>query len=235
MSYSGQNDLPRLDGLIEKSNGWLHLNQLLEQSASRHNHLCPRQVLGVRMGLFAGQVLNLNVPDEEKRLVTLVETDGCAADAISLASGCTVGNRRLRVLDFGKVAATFVDMKNDTAVRIVPRGEIRVISQSLFPEAKSRWHAQLKAYQLMLDTELLEMKPVMLSIPLEKLMSRPGYRVVCEVCGEEIINEREVILNGAILCRACAGQSYYRLSEEESFTIDNQACSVSTIPDKSGF
>jgi formylmethanofuran dehydrogenase subunit E len=200
----------------------MQMNQLLEQSASRHNHLCPRQVLGVRMGLFAGQVLNLKVPDEEKRLVTLVESDGCGADAISIATGCTVGNRRLRVLDFGKVAATFVDMKNDTAIRIVPRAEIRAISQRLFPEAKSRWHAQLKAYQLLSYTELLVMKPVRLSIPLEKLMSKPGYRVVCKVCGEEIINEREVILDGAILCRACAGQGYYRLSEEESCAIDYQ-------------
>lgn len=70
------------------------------------------------------------------------------------------------------------------------------------------------------------MKPVMLSIPLEQLMSKPGYRVVCKVCGEEIINEREVILNGAILCRACAGQSYYRLKEEESFTIDHKIYEV---------
>ncbi len=196
--------------------GMASMAQLLEQSATRHTNLCPRQVLGVRMGLLAGQVLGLKVPSTGKHLITLVETDGCAADGVSAATGCTVGNRRLRIVDFGKVAATFVDMRCDQAIRIVPRHGIRGVAQKQVPDAESRWHAQLKAYQLMSNTHLLAVKRVRLSISLEKLLSKPGFRVMCDACGEEVLNEREVVLEGAILCRACAGQSYYRLTGQES-------------------
>lgn len=190
--------------------------KLLEESAGRHSQLCPRQVLGVRMGALACQVLGLDVPNTDKHLVTIVETDGCAADGVSAATGCTVGNRRLRVLDFGKIAATFVDMKSDKAIRIVPRHGIRALAQRQVQEVDSRWHAQLKAYQVMPDQELLAVQSVTLSISLEELLSKPDYRVNCEACGEEIINEREVLLEGTLLCRACAGQSYYRFTEENS-------------------
>jgi formylmethanofuran dehydrogenase subunit E len=163
------------------------------------------------MGLLGGRVLGLDVPGVGKRLLTLVETDGCAADGVSVATGCTVGNRRMRVIDFGKVAATFVDIERDRAVRIVPRNGIRALARRWMPEAKSRWHAQLKAYKMMPDTDLLVAQSVELSISLERLLSKPGYRVNCEACGEEIINEREIINEGTMLCRACAGQSYYHI------------------------
>ena len=137
----------------------------------------PRQALGVRMGLLAGRILGLDVPSASKHLITLMETDGCAAAGISIATGCTVGNRRLRVVDFGKVAATFVDKASNNAVRIVPRSGICEVAQTQNPEAHSRWHAQLEAYQVMDDAELLEVQQVELSISLEKLLSKPGCRV----------------------------------------------------------
>jgi formylmethanofuran dehydrogenase subunit E len=195
--------------------GSASMAQLLEQSATRHTNLCPRQVLGVRMGLLAGQVLGLNVPNADKRLISLVETDGCAADGVSAATGCTVGNRRLRIVDFGKVAATFVDMRCDQAIRIIPRRGIREVAQRQVPDAENRWHAQLKAYQSMSNTDLMTVTRVRLSISLEKLLSKPGFRVMCDTCGEEVLNQREVVLEGAILCRACAGQSYYRATGQE--------------------
>ena len=193
----------------------IKLEQLLERSAAWHSHLCPRQVLGVRMGLLAGRVLGLDIPNTDKRLLTVAETDGCAADGLSVATGCTVGNRRLRVLDYGKVAATFVDMGLDTAIRIAPRNGIREAALRHSPQAESRWNAQLNAYQAMPDLNLLTVQQVKLSISLEKLLSKPGYRINCEACGEEIINEREVTLGGTVLCRSCAGQSYYQLAEED--------------------
>lgn len=200
--------------MIVESPERTQMELLLERTAAWHSHLCPRQVLGVRMGLLAGRVLGLDFPNADRRLLTVVETDGCAADGLSVATGCTVGNRRLRVLDYGKVAATFVDMRCDKAYRIAPRSSIRTAAQRLMPDAESRWHAQLKAYQAMPDLDLLTVQQVELSISLEKLLSKPGYRINCEACGEEIINEREVTLGVTVLCRACAGQSYYQLAEE---------------------
>jgi len=171
------------------------------------------------MGLLGGRVLGLDLPSTDKRLITLMETDGCAADGVTAATGCTVGNRRLRIVDFGKVAATFVDKVSDHAVRIVPRNDIREIAQKQQPDAQSRWHAQLEAYQIMDDAELMEVQQVDLSISLEELLSKPGYRVNCNTCGEEIINQREVIFGEMQLCRACAGHGYYHLVGRERFQL----------------
>jgi formylmethanofuran dehydrogenase subunit E len=201
--------------MIVESLEMTQMEDLLERTAAWHSHLCPRQVLGVRMGLLAGRVLGLDVPNVERRLLTVAETDGCPTDGLSVATGCTVGNRRLRVLDYGKVAATFVDMDLDTAIRIAPRNGIREAALRHSPQAENRWNAQLNAYQAMPDLNLLTVQQVKLSISLEKLLSKPGYRINCEACGEEIINEREVTLGGAVLCRSCAGQSYYQLAEED--------------------
>jgi formylmethanofuran dehydrogenase subunit E len=195
------------------------LNNLLEASASYHHHLCPRQVLGVRMGMWAGELLDLELPRNDKRLLALVETDGCAVDGIAVATGCWIGRRTLRIIDFGKVAATFVDIETRRAVRIVPQLASRERAWLYATEASTRWQAQLLGYQRMPVNELLRAQSVSLTFSLEKLLSKDGYRVTCQMCGEEIINEREVEQDGRILCRACAGQRYYALTEEPQETI----------------
>jgi formylmethanofuran dehydrogenase subunit E len=68
------------------------------------------------MGLAGGRWLELEVPQKDKRLLTIAETDGCAADGLAVATGCWVGRRTMRILDFGKVAATFVDTRDPTDV-----------------------------------------------------------------------------------------------------------------------
>jgi formylmethanofuran dehydrogenase subunit E len=183
--------------------------ELLYQSAILHQHLCPRQVLGVRMGLAGGHWLGLEVPQTGKRLLTIVETDGCVIDGLAVAAGCRVGRRTMRVLDFGKVAATFVDTQTARAVRIVPRASTRKRAKDYAPEAQSRWEAYLLGYQRMPEAELLDIQAVALTVSLEKILSKDGYRVNCDLCGEEIINEREVIREGLMLCRSCAGEQYY--------------------------
>lgn len=192
------------------------LDELLRTSAALHQHLCPRQVLGVRMGLLGGDWLGLEVPRPDKRLLSLVETDGCAADGLAVATGCRVGRRTLRVIDFGKVAATLVDTHTGRAVRVVPRAGVRERAWTYAPEATSRWQAQLLGYQRMPESELLVVQEVALIFSLEKLLSKDGYRVNCQICGEEIINEREVLRDGLTVCRACAGQRYYRPMGEEA-------------------
>jgi formylmethanofuran dehydrogenase subunit E len=187
---------------------------LLEQSAELHKHLCPRQVLGARMGVYAGELLGLELPQTSKRLYTFVETDGCFADGVSVATGCWLGRRTMRLVDYGKAAATFVDTKTERAVRIWPNPDARALAAQYAPGAKSRWHAYLAAYQVMPLAELLLARPVELAIDLKALISRPGVRVQCDVCGEEIINQREVVRGATTLCRACAGEgAYLRPSE----------------------
>jgi formylmethanofuran dehydrogenase subunit E len=185
------------------------IDELLDQSAAMHRHLCPRQVLGVRMGLLAGKILGLDLPQTGKRLLTIVETDGCAADAVSVATNCWIGRRTLRFEDHGKVAATFADTDSGDAVRIVPRRSARRLAYEYVPEAKNKWQVYLLGYKRIPLTELFRIQSVMLNDPLEWIISRPGVRTHCEACGEEIINERERAVGGSVLCRACAGESYY--------------------------
>jgi formylmethanofuran dehydrogenase subunit E len=189
------------------------LSDLLQASSALHRHLCPRQVLGVRMGLLAGECLGLAVPQANKRLYAIVETDGCAADGIAVATNCWVGRRTLRVEDLGKVAATFVDTQTGRAVRVVPRRAARLAARALAPEARNTWEAQLLGYQRLPAEQLLAAQPVSLKTPIEVLISRAGHRVQCERCGEEILNEREVRQAGRVLCRTCAGHGYYTVAE----------------------
>lgn len=190
----------------------LSLNEVLELSAARHSHLCPRQVLGARIGLAGSKMLGLEAPRSNKRLLVILETDGCFGDGIEAATGCTIGRRTLRVEDYGKIAATFVDVKTGRAVRITPALDVRQRAYAYVPEEKRHYFAQLVAYQVMPDHELLSIQEVCLTTPVDALVSRPGVRVNCELCGEEIINEREIFREGRALCRACAGNSYYQIA-----------------------
>src|SRR5690349_17443166 len=180
------------------------LQTLLATTAAMHDHLCPKQVLGVRMGMLAAATLNLDLPQQDKRLLTIVETDGCFADGVAVATGCWLGHRTLRCVDHGKVAATFVDTHTGEAVRIHPSPTARTRALHYAPLAEDRWRAYLEGYQVMPDRELLVAEPVRLDIPVAQLISGPDYRAQCDACGEEIINEREVVAGGRVLCRWCA-------------------------------
>lgn len=187
-----------------------HLAALLQQSAALHRHLCPRQVLGVRMALLAGDLLGLPLPQVDKRLLAIVETDGCFTDGVAVAANCWVGRRTMRVLDYGKVAATFVDTHTFAALRLAPHPDARSRAERYAPEAHNRWEAMLLGYQHMPAGELLVWQTVELSTSVAEILSKPGKRAVCALCGEEILNEREVVVGDRVLCRPCAGRGYYR-------------------------
>jgi formylmethanofuran dehydrogenase subunit E len=189
----------------------ISLSDLLKQSSARHDHLCPRQVLGVRMGLAGLAAIGLEAPMAHKTALVFIETDGCFADGIEVASGASVGHRTLRVKDLGKVAATFANIGTGVAIRLALRLDIRVRALAYAPDIRTKYYAQLKGYQLMPEAELFSHQAVDLEPPLEFVLSRPGLRARCARCGEEIINERQVLVDGAVLCAFCAGRGYYRL------------------------
>ncbi len=186
-----------------------NLSKLLEQSSSRHSHLCPRQVLGVRMGLAGLDVLGVKAPITKLTALVIVETDSCFADGIEVSTGATVGHRTLRVNDMGKIAATFVNVKTRRAVRISPALDVRQRAPIYAPHEKRRYFAQLEGYQVMPEEELFRFQEVILQPSLSVILSQPGMLVKCDNCGEEIINEREVVVDGTVLCRTCASQGYY--------------------------
>lgn len=187
------------------------LDDILRESSSRHKHVCPRQVLGARMGLYAGALLNLDLSRADKRLLVVAETDGCTVDGLIAATGCHVGGRTLRILDLGKVAATFLDVHTEEAIRIVPKRESRSLALDYVTAARNRWEAMLRGYQIIPADELFCIQRVRLNVPLAQIISKPAIKTECDLCCEEIINGREVRRSSLVLCRSCAGENYFQL------------------------
>jgi formylmethanofuran dehydrogenase subunit E len=185
------------------------LADALAAAASRHEHLCPRQVLGARIGIVGIEALGLAAP-AGKRVLVFVETDGCFADGIEAATGCSIGHRTLRLEDYGRVAATFVSVDDECAVRVAPAPGIREKAGLYEPLEQRRYYAQLRGYQRMPEAELLRVTPVTVRYDTAGLIGRKGTRVDCGACGEEVINQRERLVAGVALCPACAGPAYYQ-------------------------
>jgi formylmethanofuran dehydrogenase subunit E len=165
------------------------------------------------MGLAGLAAIGLDAPMPHKTARVFVESDGCFADGFEVSTGATVGHRTLRVLDHGKIAATFANVETGLSIRLAPRLDMRLRAREYAPEIKKKYYAQLKGYQVMLEAELFTFQEVVLDPALEVIISRPGLRAKCENCGEEIINERQVFVDGKTLCRTCAGESYYQPKE----------------------
>ncbi len=187
------------------------LGSLLKQVSARHSHLCPRQVLGVRMALAGASLLGFDLPRSDKAMLVIAETDGCFLDGLEVATGVTPGHRTLRIEDYGKIAATFVAVNSRQAIRLAPQSNVREEAYRYAPGENRHYFAQLHGYQIMPDEELFTASWVNLSPSVDQIISRPGVRTRCKSCGEEIINQREVLVSGEPFCRACIGQAYYRL------------------------
>lgn len=198
----------------------MDIQSLLEKSARDHSHLCPRQILGVRLGLCGLKAFGFETPPAKKRLLVIVETDGCFADGVTAATDCSVGHRTLRVEDYGKTAAVFVDTVTGQAVRIAPALDVREKARIYASDEPRHYFAQMQAYQVMPEAELFTVTSVVLNSTIEAIVSRPGLRVNCELCGEEIMNEREVKQNGQTLCRACVGAAFYQIALPVNLTIN---------------
>ena len=176
-----------------------------------HGHICAGQILGLRMAVYGLRLLGLDDPTgkDRKRLVTFVEIDRCATDAIGVVTGCRLGKRALKFRDFGKVAATFCDLQEDRAVRLVALESSKAQAAERYPEIENRNLQQMKAYRELPDEELFAAAWVRVSLGPEEL---PGYkapRTVCAQCGEGINFKREIVRDGKTLCKACAGERYY--------------------------
>jgi len=182
-------------------------DDLLEEAIAFHGHLCPGQVLGVRMAVAGCRQVGIDRPRRAgKGLVVFVEIDRCACDAIQTVTGCSLGKRTLKHLDYGKMAATFVNVASGEAVRVVARDDARERAGAYAPGVTDPRKAQIAAYRVMPEAELLSLTPVVI---------RPGWldrkraRVFCQLCGEGINYGLEVVSDGLTLCRSCFAGGYY--------------------------
>ena len=186
------------------------LEEYLKLAEVAHGHLCAGQVLGVRLAMLGMRELGIQDPvKERKRLVTYVEIDRCVTDAVALVANCRLGKRSLKFFDWGKVAATFVDLNSGRGVRVAARESSKQRAREMFPEM-DKDAGQQKAYALLPDEELFETNWCTVEVRPEDLPGFKGPRVVCAQCGEGINFKREVAVNGRTLCRSCAGEKYYR-------------------------
>jgi formylmethanofuran dehydrogenase subunit E len=187
------------------------LEEYLRDAEQAHGHICAGQVLGVRLAMLGLQKLGIEDPQgkDRKRLVTFVEVDRCATDAVAVVTGCRLGKRALKFRDWGKVAATFVDVSSGKAIRIAAKESSKALARRLHPEIEDRNQQQMLAYREIADDDLFTTQWVKVELPPEEFPGYKGARVVCEQCGEGINFRREVRRDGKVVCRACAGESYY--------------------------
>lgn len=123
-----------------------------------------------------------------------------------MLTGVSVGKRTLKYLDYGKMAATFVDVERGTAIRVVARDDARAHAPEWVPGITGDRDIQIAAYRLMPEAALLSITPVKI---LPGWLDRRRVRVFCDSCGEGINYEREVSSAGRTLCRPCVGDAYY--------------------------
>jgi formylmethanofuran dehydrogenase subunit E len=191
----------------------LSLDEYLLEAEHAHGHLCAGQVLGVRLAMLGLEKLGIEDPrgnrEDRKRLVTFVEIDRCATDAISLVTGCRLGKRALKFRDWGKMAATFVDLSTDKAIRIAAKESSKALARAMHPEIESKNQQQMLAYREMSEDDLFTKQWVKVDLSAEEFPGYKGERIVCAQCGEGINFRREVLRDGSVLCRACYGEKYY--------------------------
>jgi len=192
-------------------NTLIDFKHLLTESIKVHGHLCPGQVLGVRMSMLGLRELGIDNPKgrEGKNIIVYVEMDRCATDAVQSVTGCSLGHRTLKFMDYGKMAATFVNVATNKAVRIFAKDESRTTVKNYFPEIENKYIAQLEAYKIMSDEDLFVVEEVRVTIRPEDMPGRPSRRVMCESCREQVQDGREQYRDGRILCRPCADKGYY--------------------------
>lgn len=192
----------------------MNFETLLEESARIHGHLCPGQVLGVKMSMLGLKEAGIEDPKgkDRKNIIVFVEMDRCATDAVQSVTGCSLGHRTMKFMDYGKMAATFLNLKTGKSVRVLAKEESRQTAKNLFPAIENKYEAQLEAYKVMPDNELFDVMEVHITVRPEDMPGRPLSRIECDACGEQVQDMREVRIDGKIFCRSCAYGGYYEIN-----------------------
>ena len=186
---------------------------LLKGSAQEHGHLCPGQVIGVRMAMLGCELIGLDEPaqlPQIKSLIVYVEIDRCATDAIAFVTGARLGRRSLKFVNNGIMAATFVNLDSGKAVRFRARETSREQVADYAPDLPDEREQQLAAYQKMPPDVLFEVQAVAVEVPYSDMPGPTRFKSGCESCGVVVRDKREIYKNGQILCRICAGDSYFK-------------------------
>ncbi len=188
-------------------------DELLDKATAIHGHICAGQVIGVRLAMLGLKLIGIDDPQgvDRKKFYVLVEIDRCATDAIQTVTGCSLGKRSMKWLDHGIMAASFVNLEDGRAVRILAREESRKLAGKYCPEIKEKYQQQLAAYRIMPEEELFYIQKVRIKVPACDMPGRPQCRVQCASCGEWVQDSRHIEQNGKLLCKNCAHGAYFEV------------------------
>ena len=195
-------------------------HMLLKESAGAHGHLCPGQVVGVRMAMLGCRLIGLNEPtrrDQIKKLIVYVEMDRCTADAVAHVTGVKLGRRSLKFVDYGIMAATFLNLETGKAFRIISTEEARDLAAVYAPEIAEKGPRQLAAYKRMPDSVLFRVQKVRVNIDECDLPGPTRRKIVCSICGQVIRDKREFMIEDRPVCRPCSGTCYFTHAREVSW------------------
>ena len=185
---------------------------LLKNSAAAHGHLCPGQVVGVRMAMLGCRLIDLDEPtahDQIKKLIVYIEMDRCTADAVAHVTGVKLGRRSLKFMDYGIMAATFVNLETGKAFRVVSTEEARDLAPYFAPEVSEKHAQQLEAYKRMPDNVLFRVHQVKVAINEFDMPGPTRHKATCVQCGQVVRDHREVLKDGQPCCRPCAEKVYF--------------------------
>jgi len=188
------------------------IDTLLKECERLHGHMCAGQLLGTRMALLGCRLLDIDDPRgaDRKKLIVWVEIDRCMTDAISAVTGVRLGKRSLKYVDYGKVAATFLNTETKRAVRIVALESSRALAEERYSDIPDKRQRQFRTYSEATDDELFKTELVSLELSDFDAPGSPRSRVMCAVCEEGVNDGREVVdANGDAICRGCNSGTYY--------------------------
>lgn len=199
---------------------------LLAASAAAHGHLCPGQVIGVRMAMLGCRLVGLDDPtshDQIKKLIVYVEMDRCAGDAVAHVTGAKLGRRSLKFLDYGIMAAAFVNLETNKAFRVISTEEARDLACQYVPDISEKYKQQLEAYKRMPDSVLFRVQQVEVVLSEFDLPGPTRRKVSCSRCGQVVRDHREIVQNGDALCKPCAHGAYFKDPKEITWPDMNWA------------
>ncbi len=210
--------------------------ELLTGSVAAHGHLCPGQIVGVRMGLLGLRLLGFEAPPtylQLKQLLVFVEMDRCTGDAVAYVTNAKLGRRSLKFVDYGIMAATFVNLENGRAFRVISTEESRDLALIYAPLEIEKRAAQLAAYRIMPDSVLFRVQQVQVDLTPFDLPGPTRRKVTCVQCGQVVRDNREVVRDGLPFCRPCASGGYFTAAREIAWEDMNWAPILSE-PEKPG-
>jgi formylmethanofuran dehydrogenase subunit E len=199
---------------------------LLMGSARTHGHLCPGQVVGVRMAMLGCRLIGLDdpaSPDQIKKIIVFVEMDRCAADAIAYVTGVRLGRRSLKFMDYGIMAATFLNLESGKAFRVLSVEEARDLVHLYAPGVSGRARQCLEAYMTMPESVLFRVEAVQVALEDAELPGPSRHKAVCANCGQIVRDRREMVVDGKQLCKPCTEGTYFQNRKEITWLGMNDA------------